>query len=370
MTDTRVAVVGAGLAGLNVARLLHQAGVEVEVYEARDRIGGRVLTVDATGAATEDGFDLGPSWFWPHLQPGIGELVDELGVASFAQSTDGDVIFERMSREPAQRYPGQRQPHSTMRVAGGTASLINAVARTLPAEQIHLAARVTNLELHGGEVQLTVLGADGRRQVVRAEQVVAAVPPRLLEATVELTPQLPEKTVAQWRGTPTWMAPHAKLFAIYDEPFWLADGYSGTAQSMVGPMLEIHDATTRSGWAALFGFLGVGAVERRHLDEQALTEACVAQFARLFGERAGRPVATLYRDWAADPLTATPDDLVSSGHASAAPAWVHGPWSARLTLAGSETSPAEAGYLAGAVIASRAAAETMRQRLGDGASLR
>jgi monoamine oxidase len=40
-----VIVVGAGAAGLAAARTLHDAGIEVVVREARNRIGGRVLTV-------------------------------------------------------------------------------------------------------------------------------------------------------------------------------------------------------------------------------------------------------------------------------------------------------------------------------------
>ncbi len=40
----RVAVVGAGLAGLHAAWLLHRAGVHVNVYEASSRVGGRCLT--------------------------------------------------------------------------------------------------------------------------------------------------------------------------------------------------------------------------------------------------------------------------------------------------------------------------------------
>jgi monoamine oxidase len=159
------------------------------------------------------------------------------------------------------------------------------------------------------------------------------------------------------------MSSHAKFFARYDRPFWLEAGYSGTAQSMVGPMLEIHDATTRSGHAALFGFLGVGPAERLTIGEHKLTDACITQLGRIFGPDAQAPTATLYKDWAADPLTATPDDLTSTGHPAPAPAWVRDPWDGRLVLAGSETSPNEAGYLAGAAEASGLAADELLRRL-------
>ncbi|MEF3402529.1 flavin monoamine oxidase family protein [Agromyces sp. CCNWLW203] len=45
----RVVVVGAGLAGLTAARDLVDAGFEVVVLEARDRLGGRIHSTDATG---------------------------------------------------------------------------------------------------------------------------------------------------------------------------------------------------------------------------------------------------------------------------------------------------------------------------------
>ncbi|MGE0002753.1 MAG: FAD-dependent oxidoreductase, partial [Fimbriimonadaceae bacterium] len=51
----RVAVVGAGLAGLAAARMLVRAGAEVTLFEARDRIGGRVSTRSLDGAKYEAG---------------------------------------------------------------------------------------------------------------------------------------------------------------------------------------------------------------------------------------------------------------------------------------------------------------------------
>jgi monoamine oxidase len=363
MTDTQVAIVGGGLSGLNAARLMWAAGADFQLFEARDRLGGRILTVDDTGAPSDDGFDLGPSWIWPRVQPALAALVRELGLPTFGQSSVGDVVFERMSREPPQRYTGSAQEPQSMRLVGGTAALVRAVAQVLPAGRVHLGSAVIGLSLRQDRVRLTLRDTNGGVQTVDAEHVIVALPPRLLQASVDFTPGLPPDTSALWRETPTWMSSHAKFFALYGRPFWLEAGYSGTAQSMVGPMLEIHDATTRSGHAALFGFLGVGAAERLKIGEQRLIEACLAQFGRIFGQDAQAPTATLYKDWATDPLTATPDDRTSTGHPASAPAWVRDPWAARLVLAAGETSPNEAGYLAGAAEASGLVADELVRRL-------
>jgi monoamine oxidase len=236
------------------------------------------------------------------------------------------------------------------------------LSHRVPSESILLETTVTALSLERDSVKIT-MQRNGGEQTLRAGHVILAVPPRLAEATLTLAPELPRHTAALWSATPTWMAPHAKFFALYEEPFWLEAGFSGTAQSMVGPMLEIHDATTLSGKAALFGFLGIGPAERATLSEEAITRAGIAQFVRLFGPQAASPVATILKDWAADPLTATAADAASSGHPRAG-TWMEGPRADRLHLAGSEVSPTEAGYLAGAIEASRIAVAEVLSRRG------
>src|ERR687884_698327 len=46
--DPRIVIVGGGIAGLNAAYRLRKRGVEATVYEARDRLGGRMYSL--TGA--------------------------------------------------------------------------------------------------------------------------------------------------------------------------------------------------------------------------------------------------------------------------------------------------------------------------------
>jgi monoamine oxidase len=188
------------------------------------------------------------------------------------------------------------------------------------------------------------------------------LPPRLLEATVAFSPGQDPATAKLWRETPTWMAPTAKFVALYDQPFWRDAGLSGTAQSLVGPLAEMHDASTASGRPALFGFLGVGADQRAVHGQEALTRACLAQLARIFGPMALEPRGTLVKDWTADSLTATDRDRGAGDHVVPRDVpWLAPPWMDRLALAGSETSPSEPGYLVGAVVAAeRAVADTLR----------
>lgn len=347
MTHSPVAILGGGLAGLNAARLLHRAGVDFQLYEARERFGGRILTVDATGQSADEGFDLGPSWFWPQMQPDIAALVSELGLPSFGQHSTGDLIFERMSREGPRRYPTPPQEATSFRLVGGSAALVRALLADLPQDRLVANAPVSVIAQEDGLLRLTLPMGNAT-----ADTVIAALPPRLLHKTVRFTPDLAPETAQLWQRTPTWMAPHAKFFALYDQPTWRRAGLSGTAQSMVGPMPEIHDATTVDGKAALFGFLGVGAADRARLGVAALQQACLQQLIRLFGQDVAHPTAMLFKDWAVDPLTSVALDVTETGHPEPVACWVHAPWSERLLLCGSESSPREPGYLSGAVAAS------------------
>lgn len=354
----RVAIVGGGLSGLVAAFQLERLGArDFVLFEGRPALGGRILSVDAAGAAVDplvpalDRFDLGPSWFWPEVQPQLDRLVDTLGLQRFEPFEDGDLLVERSQREPPLRMSGYASSPPSMRLVGGTGALVAALGRRLDPGRVLGGHTVRGLRGGTSEVELDVETAAGAFATWRAEQVLLALPPRLAAGRIAFTPPLPPALARAWQATATWMAPHAKYVAIYDTPFWREQGLSGAARSAHGPMAEIHDVSMPGGQAALFGFLGVPARVRREVGDEVLCAHCRAQLRRLFGDRAATPVADALKDWAADPLTATDDDQDPSGqHADAPPAAADGgPWQGRLTGIGSEWSPQFPGYLAGAV---------------------
>ncbi|MBB4478488.1 flavin monoamine oxidase family protein [Rhizobium etli] len=357
-----VMIVGGGISGLTLAHAMQSAGIDFVLIEGRDRLGGRIFSAGIDGLPSEDGFDLGPSWVWPKMQPVLCSLAERLGIQLFPENDEGDIVFERSASIAPQRFPAfQREPRS-MRIKGGTASVVAALKSRIAAEHIRLGTRVTGLARTGGSVSATLEGPGGTAETMEAAIVVLAMPPRLIDRSIKFEPPVDPSLARRWRSTPTWMAPHAKFFAIYEEAFWRRDGLSGAAQSMIGPLGEIHDATTSSGNAALFGFVGVTAAQRRRIGPEPIIQASVEQLVRLFGDKARTPVATLYKDWAADALTATEDDLIAAGHPlpDARP-WVSGDWSPVLMLAGSETSITNPGYLEGAAEAAlRVAADIER----------
>ena len=87
-TRAEVLVIGAGYAGLSAARALHRAGVDVQVVEARSRVGGRVWSEELASGVL---IDHGGQWIGPgqeHLQT----LADELGVGTFPTFTAGEGV--------------------------------------------------------------------------------------------------------------------------------------------------------------------------------------------------------------------------------------------------------------------------------------
>jgi monoamine oxidase len=361
--------VGGGLAGLYAACLLERQGIhDYLLVEARKSLGGRIAYLAtpsyrsaASEVETHDRFDLGPTWFWPDLQPEFDQLIRDLGLQRFAQFETGDTLIENTPDQPPVSVRGYANSPVSMRLMGGMSSLIDALHRTLDPRRLITGFTVRKLCAMEDHVVLT--GADASGQVVslRAEHILVAIPPRLAESTIEYDPPLPNALRDQWRRQPTWMAPHAKYVAIYPTHFWRNVGLSGEARSRTGPLGEIHDASMPGGSAALFGFFAIPAQQRKHWSEAELLAECRAQLMRMFGHQAERPLAEAIKDWAADPLTATVSDEDDASHPNnrLTTEIMSGPWQGRLTGIASEWSRQFPGYLAGAIEAATSGVESL-----------
>jgi monoamine oxidase len=83
-----VVIVGAGLSGLSAARELRAAGASCLVLEARDRVGGKMRSVEVAGVPV----DLGAHWIGPQ-QRRVAALARELGIDSHRQHLAGENVL-------------------------------------------------------------------------------------------------------------------------------------------------------------------------------------------------------------------------------------------------------------------------------------
>ncbi|VVS94822.1 flavin monoamine oxidase family protein [Desulfoluna spongiiphila] len=360
-------IIGGGLSGLYAASILAAEKKKVLLLEARDRIGGRILSTQIHGFST----DLGPSWYWPALNPKVCALVNALHLTGYPQFETGYCRFQARDGRVV-TMEGQPMDPPGWRIDGGMMALVKGLYKRLPQGTVRLKHPVCDIERRDDGVLVSVGVLDEPPVCrIKASRVILAMPPRLAARSILFTPDLPTNLTQAMLRANTWMAGHAKFFALYDEAAWRTMGLSGQGFSYHGPVGEIHDGSCETGTPfGLTGFLATPALRRK--EKEAMAPAMVSQLGTLFGDEAAHPTAFYYKDWAKEPFTATEYDLKSAHNHPEfhLPSGKTTIWDNRFHFAGTETADHLAGYLEGALASGERAASAVSRPVRDSTKIK
>lgn len=233
-----VAIIGAGMSGLAAADALARRGYDVTIWEARDRIGGRIWTDNRLGTA----LDLGASWIHGTDGNPLTQLAKSQGVSTLA-TTDSYVIRGSDGRE----IPDDDTPDwidnvvSVQHSAGADTAEINVLAYLRDTDyggeevvfpggyaqlldafssdyDIQLNRELVRVEFDGEGVRLE----DKAGQSDRVDTVIVTVPLGVLkQGSITFSPPLPAEKQSAIESL--GMGTLDKVYLRYDDVFWDAD---------------------------------------------------------------------------------------------------------------------------------------------------
>ncbi|HWO15181.1 MAG TPA: FAD-dependent oxidoreductase, partial [Solirubrobacterales bacterium] len=246
------------------------------------------------------------------------------------------------------------------RLDGGAQQLPLGLAESL-GERVRLSTPARRIEQRGEVVRVLAEGAE-----IEARRVIVAALPAIA-ARIEFDPPLPE----QRRQLAERLRPGrlSKCMALYEEPFWRDDGFTGEAVTDAGPVTLTFDSSPRDGSAGvLLGFVGgpeVGDMDGMGEGERRV--AVLACFERLFGPRVAQPTDYVEQVWSEEEWSGGgPTSNFGPGGWTAAGPSLREP-AGRIHWAGTETATVWSGYMEGALQAGdRAAAEILAAEPGVG----
>lgn len=341
--DEKIAVVGAGAAGAEAARVLTLRGYDVVVIEARKRVGGRIQTV------TDDGWpfpiELGAWRLSPTADADLLATLDRLGVdtlsvvgepsvyRSAAGESDADPVGAA-AVDTALSWATEQSRDQSLETAlddsGAAATAANATAGELPGTEVLAQYLATIAAQHGADaadlsgwfttddgppttlvtgdfsaaitdalegvetfLSTAVVGVSyndkrvslrlGTGESLTVDRVLVTVPLGVLqEDGIVFDPLLPfsHRTAIASLG----MGKADTVWLRFDEPFWTTDA---VAWNLVGTDDEIttwFNLEPLTGEAILVGIVGGAAAERTELlDDDELTAAVLATLAPFAG---------------------------------------------------------------------------------------
>lgn len=408
-----VIVVGAGFTGLSAAAILAERGFGVVVLEAQARVGGRVeAQTFADGARVDTG-----GQFVCDDMTNVMALIRRYGKTLVRTPVEGAFTVQPAIDAPDQAYAESRSLRLRMRALDPRDPAIGgiSVADWLAAQPVGADAaaafrstveglwcrpigelplwylvsndrRITNrqseIEYFVGETihslaEDMAAGLDGRvltsRPVTQisataervqvqagdalfsARHALVAVPP-VAASRIGFEPDLPavlRRALSVWKSGAV-----IKALVRYPRPFWRERDLSGMVSWLDPSGLFACDVSHQGLGAALVVFAGGPlAIAAQAMPPAALEEMILAKLATALGETARTATAIALRDWTGDAWSGGgySDTVCDLWAQDAEDVLREG--AGRIQFACSELSPSYPGYIEGAIVAGRMAAE-------------
>lgn len=246
-----VGIIGAGIAGLVAARLLVDRGFDVTIFEARDRVGGRIHTIRNMGSPPQAA-DAGATrfsdsqlltLFWLKrfnipimpMYPESGRLVRlfdldrQVGRNIACQSThqihrlinqpdDWDLQYRSITMTAAEFIGNSLTMPTWYRVQGGASLLPEALSATLES-CLRLSSAVTSITQNSHSVEIT----SGKSKFTFDRVVVTA--PVSVYDRIDFSPCLPSYKLRHLQNLQT--QPSLRVFVTLRERPWQSGGVCG-----------------------------------------------------------------------------------------------------------------------------------------------
>jgi monoamine oxidase len=340
-----VLIIGAGLSGLLTGYRLKKEGIPFKILEARNRVGGRINTVNGKNNTP---IEMGATWFTKQHKQLIA-LLDELEIDYFNQQMGSNVFFQPSYNAPIQsiQIPSQEPSY---RISGGTSNLINTLLQKLDKEDVLLNQSVKDIKFHKNSVQVIT------KEIFEGKMVVLAIPPKLWSKKIVFEPHLPQNLMDVAKQTHTWMEDSIKVALTYDLPFWEQENLAGTFYSNAGPVTELYDHCNHKRTKyALCGFINSSFKNLTYTERRI---SVINQIKNAFGEKAEEFIDYEECVWSKEENTFETSDIFIYPHQNNGnPMFSKTFFNDKLFISSSESALEFPGYMEGAVYSANVTAE-------------
>jgi monoamine oxidase len=418
-----ILVIGAGMAGLAAARMLHDRGYRVQVLEARDRLGGRIWT---STKWPDMPLDLGASWIHGIDGNPLTELADIAKAERLEISYDSSVTYDsdgnELSPEKESRLESLRQQfyRALRRAQEGDSDqsirdFVESWSRKIEADEEskrllnfilsseieqEYSGSAERLSTHwydsseefdgedalfakGFSVLVDFLAKDltiRKGEIVRrvdwrgdkvivttkedeyiADKVIVTLPLGVLKANqVEFLPNLPKPTLDAIAKLE--MGTLNKCYLRFSEVFWPEDvDWLGYIPTVHGTWTEWVSFARVAGHPTLLGFnAGNRAREIEAWSDQQIVDDAMQTLRIMFGKKIPEPIDYQITRWHSDPFSFGSYSFNSVGSRPNLRRRLATPLSGKLFFAGEATDEHYFGTVHGAYLSGlRAANEVM-----------